>query len=161
MRFSKKALIATGTGAVAALAIGGLALAYWTTTGSGSGTGTTSAGTSDALTFNQDALTAMYPGDSAQPLTVKVTNTSGESAKVTTVKAYVTTASAGCTGADFRLAGVATAVDTASAVALTWTPTDLAANGFANATSTIQFNNTSSDQNACKSAAVTIHYLAS
>ncbi|RNM17303.1 hypothetical protein EFL26_00480 [Nocardioides pocheonensis] len=138
-----------------------MAFAYWTTSGSGSGTGSTTAGVSNQLSFSTATLNSMYPGDSSQPLTVTVTNDSGESAYVSTVKAYITTNKSGCTGADFLLNGSAAPSIADDAVALTWTGQDLAAGTDDDATGTIQFNNTGSPQNACKSADVTIHYVAS
>ena len=159
MRKSKKIAVATATSV--ALIGGGVAYAYWTTSGSGSGTGSTTAGTLDQLGFQQDTLDAMYPGDSSQPLSVTVTNNSGESAYVATVKAYVTTDKSGCTGADFLLGGTAAPSTAATATALTWTAQDLDAGGADDATSTIQFNDTGDNQDACKDAAVTVNYLAS
>jgi hypothetical protein len=159
-RPSKKLTIAVAAAGI--IAVGGAtALAYWTTTGSGSGTGATTAGTSNTLTFTQNVLTPMYPGDSSQNLTVAVKNTGTESAYVASVKAYVTTDKAGCTGADFLLGGVSAPSTMATAAGLSWTAADLAASGQANATSTIQFNNTAANQDVCKSAVVTINYLAS
>jgi hypothetical protein len=161
-KFSKKQYIAAGAAAVIIAGGAGAAFAYWTTTGSGSGTGSTTAGTVDQLTFTQNTLSAMYPGDSSQDLIVKVTNTSGERAYVSSVKAYVTTDKADCTGADFLLNGEAAPSTAGTAVALGWAAQDLAKNGGnANATSTIQFNDTDANQDACKSATVTINYLAS
>jgi hypothetical protein len=154
---SKKALAVVT--AVALLAGGGTAFAYWTTTGTGAGTAATTAGTLNNLTFTQSTVNAMYPGDSSQALTVGVKNTGTESTYVTTVKAYITTDKSGCTGADFKIAGVATGTALAP-TGLTWTAADLAANGTADATSTIQFNNTTANQDACKTATVTVHYVA-
>jgi len=161
IRRNKKTAAIIAGGALA-LATAGGAYAYWTTNGSGDGSGATTAGVANQLSFTQDALTAMYPGDSAQPLKVVVANTSTtESAYVSSVKAFVTTNQAGCTGADFRLNDAAAPSTAATATSLTWTPKDLAVDGSANATGTIQFNNTTSNQDACKSATVTVHYLAS
>lgn len=159
-RKSRKSIVVAGT--LAGVLVGGAAFAYWTTSGSGTGTGSTTAGVTNQLAFSQDALTAMHPGDSSQPLKVNVKNTSGENAYVTTVKAFITTNKSGCTGADFLLGGTAGASDSASAKTLTWTAQDLAkSSGNADATSTIQFNNTAANQDACKSATVTINYVAS
>jgi len=160
MRKTQKTTAVVG-GTIAAVLVGGVAFAYWTTSGSGSGTGYTTAGVSDQLSFTQASLTDMYPGDSSQPLTVTVKNTSGESAYVATVKAYITTDKPGCTGADFKLGGSAAPSTVATAAALSWTATDLAAGAQADASSTIQFNNTGANQDACKSATVTVNYLAS
>jgi len=161
MRKTQKITAVVG-GTAAAVLVGGVAFAYWTTSGSGSGTGSATAGVSNQLSFTQGALTAMYPGDSSQPLSVTVANTSTtESAYVSTVKAYITTDKAGCTGADFKLGGSAAPSTAATAAALTWTATDLAKGGSAVATSTIQFNNTGDNQDACKNATVTVNYVAS
>jgi hypothetical protein len=160
MRKTQKTTAVVG-GTIAAVLVGGVAFAYWTTSGSGTGTGSTTAGVADQLSFAQNTLSAMYPGDSSQDLSVTVTNDAGESAYVSTVKAYITTDQPGCTGDDFLLGGTSGHNDAASAQLLNWSAIDLAAHGSADATSTIKFNDTGANQDACKSAAVTIHYLAS
>ncbi len=157
----KKKTAATITAGVLVAGTAAGAYAYWTTTGTGTGTGATTAGTA-TLSFTQSALTAMYPGDSAQTLTVSVKNVSTtESAYVASVKAFITTDKSGCTGADFKIGGAVAPSTALTATALTWTPVDLAATAAANATSTIQFNNTTSNQDVCKSAVVTVNYVAS
>lgn len=161
---NKKKLAALATGALV-LGSAGVAYAYWTTTGTGTGAGTTTAGASDTLTFTQAALSHMYPGDSSQPLSVVVKNDKNaptQSVYVSTVKAYITTdAGADCDGSNFSLGGAVDAVDADHAVTMTWVAQDLDVNDSDAATSTIRFNNKATDQDACKSAAVTIHYLAS
>src|SRR5437879_1788014 len=93
----KRKLIAGGVALVAIAGLATGAFAYWTSTGTGTGSGSTTAGTSD-LTYSQAALSAMYPGDSAQPLTVTVTNNSTtQSEYVGGVSAYITTDKVGCT----------------------------------------------------------------
>jgi len=106
-------------------------------------------------------LAAMFPGDTAQPLTVRVRNTSGESAYVTSVGAYITTNKTGCTGADFLIEGSFTGTALAP-TPLPWTAVDLAAGAAANsvAATGVQFNDTTGNQNACKSASVTLNYVA-
>jgi hypothetical protein len=154
----KKKMIAGAAVAALALGVGGTAFAYWTSTGSGSGSAATTAGSSD-LTYSQNTLTAMYPGDSSQALTVTVTNNSlTQNEHVGGVAAYITTDQAGCTGADFLLDGVAAPSTLATAHALSFTATDLAPGTTADATGTIQFNNTAGNQDVCKSAAVTLNY---
>ena len=174
MRTSTKITAVVG-GAALSVATAGVAFAYWTTSGSGSGTGSTTAGTADSLTFTQNPagaadtsvdLAPMFPGDSSQSLTVRVRNDSDESAYVANVAAYITTSDDDCTGADFLLGATeatATAAPStlAGARALTWTAADLAAGAAANATGVVQFNNTASDQDACKGVVVTLHYVAS
>ena len=155
-KMTKKAA-AIVTAGVLGLATAGGAYAYWTTAGSGTGTGATQAGTV-TLSYTTTTLNSMYPGDSSQPLTVTVKNTSTQRGYVNGVKAFITTDKAGCTAADYLLNGNNTAADAATALPLTWTAVDLAAGASQNATSTIQFNNTGASQDACKSATVTLNY---
>jgi hypothetical protein len=145
---------------VAVLAITGAAVAYFTSSGTGTGTASVTAGSSN-LTYVTTSITAMYPGDSSQPFTVTVSNNSTTQKEyVNGVSAYITTDQAGCTGSDFLLNGSAAPSDLAHAVALGWTGKDLAANGGSAVTAgdTIQFNDTSSNQDVCKGASVTLNY---
>lgn len=163
-KLSKKMTIAAAATAVA-VAGTGVAFGWWSTTGSGTGTGATTAGVTDTLAFDQDLLTAMYPGDEEQDLTVTITNTDLlQHVWVATVKAYVETDMAGCDGDDFLLDGVVAPSTAATAAELDWTPMELLSNAATSgdATGTIQFNDKpTTNQDACKGAAVTIHYLAS
>ena len=159
-----KRIVAAGLTAGLTLGLASAAFAFWTSSGTGTGTGSTTAGSSD-LTYTQNTLTPMYPGDSAQPLTVTVTNNSlTQSEDVTGVSAYITTSNAGCTGADFLLNGSPAPSTSGGAVALAWTATNLAASpGPGNSastagTDTIQFNDTLANQDNCKSAVVTLNY---
>lgn len=161
MRAAKKKMTkktaAIATAGVLGLATAGGAYAYWTTTGSGTGSASTATG-AVTLSYSTASLTSMYPGDSSQPLTVTVKNTSTQKGYVAGVKAYITTNKTGCTGADYLLNGKNTAVDAASALPLTWTAVDLAAGATQDATGTIQFNNTGAVQDACQGATVTLNY---
>jgi hypothetical protein len=169
----QKVTVAIAAGAVG-VAASGVAYAYWTTSGTGSGEGSTAAAQATTLlSFTQNphastgaaqAVAAMYPGDSAQPLSVRVKNNGGQSAYVTGVAAYITTDQTGCDGTDFLIGGSSTGTELLP-TPLTWTAVDLAANATQTATSTIQFNNktgaTAADQDACKGAVVTVNYVAS
>ena len=157
--------------AAAALVLGtaGVAFAYWTTTGSGEGAGSTTEGVVDTLAFDQNTLTAMYPGDSPQDLVVEVKNAGpNEAVYVSSVKAYITTAPGDpladpapvCDGSNFLLGGVAAPSTEATAAALLWTAQDLAVDEAHDATGTVQFNNKLTNQDACKGAVVTVHYVA-
>ena len=142
---------------------GGVAFGFWSTTGSGSGTGSTSAGQVNLLSFTQDSLSPMFPGDSAQDLVVAVKNTSTENVYVGNVKAYLTVAGGAgtCAADDYQLNGAPAPGTVATAVSLAWTAADLAPNAEADATGTIQFNNKVTSQDGCKGATVTVHYLGS
>ena len=93
---NKKKAAAAGT--IVALVGAGAAFAYWTTTDTGTGAGDATTGVANQLSFDQNELNAMFPGDTAQNLTVTVTNDATENAYVSTVKGYITTDKAGCTG---------------------------------------------------------------
>lgn len=148
MRFSKKALIATGTGAVVAMAVGGLALAYWTTTGSGTGSAT-NATSNGTIVLHASFAAGLTPGAS-EPVSYTADNTNSSSLQVGTVTAVTsidsTHATAGCLAADFTVPPAVenqTIPTTTSGVALT--------NG-----STITFADTAVNQDACKGATVTL-----
>jgi hypothetical protein len=152
----KRSLVALG--AIAALVIAGTAFAYFTNSGSGTGTGSTSTVGATDLSYSQNTLTAMYPGDSAQTLTVTVKDTnSSVSEYVNGVSAYITTNQSGCTGADFLIDGKTSSQ--ASPVTLGWTAQELKAGGSASTTGdTVQFNDTTAPQNGCQGATVTLNY---
>jgi hypothetical protein len=168
-KISRKQLIVGGVAAAVIAAGTGAAFAYWTTSGSGSTTASTTSGVSNTLDFSNNAITAMYPGDASQALTVTVTNhDASQKVQVSTVKAYLTVSQAAgavgsCSSADYKLDGTA-GTSSASPVTLAWTAHELAAGG-GNAstagTDSIQFNNLGSVQDGCKGATVTINYVAS
>ena len=165
MQNKKKKAIATGT--VVALLGAGTAYAYWTTSGEGEGDASTRAGNPDALTITQvSEPTAMYPGDSAQGINFTVKNEGNESYQVSGVEGWLTVATAAdetgdCDASDYKLNGVPGA-DADNKEDLTFVAKELVAGGTQGGSTTIQFNNKSdANQDACKGAAVTIHYLAS
>lgn len=144
MRFSKKALIATGTGAVVAMAIGGLALAYWTTTGSGSGSAA-NAGSNGTIVLHASFAPGLTPGAS-EAVSFTADNGGSSSLQVGTVTSVVSTSDPLCLPADFTVAPVAenqTIAAHATGVAL------------ANAGS-IAFADTGVNQDACKGATITL-----
>ena len=140
----------------AVLAIAGAAFAYWTAGGSGTGSGSTASGTS-ALTANQTtALTAMYPGDSAQTISGDFNNTNSGPVYVSTVTASIAsvTKAAGapagaCDATDYTLASPTMTVNAsvpAGSPQGAWTG------------ATIKFNNKATNQDACKGATVNLSY---
>jgi len=148
MRKSRKIAIVAGS-TVGALAIGGVAFAYWTNSGSGSGSAAT--GSNSPIVVNQTSLvTAMAPGVAAQPLSGNFTNLNDGPVFVHSVSATVSgTNKPGCGASDYTIAGTAT-VDT-----------EVAAGTNVGAWSglSIQFNDkTDTNQDACKGALVSISY---
>jgi hypothetical protein len=162
LSMKQKALVA-GVG-VAVLSTSGVAFAYWTTGGTGSGTASTSAGAANKLGIGGDVPLAMYPGDSAQTITATVTNNGSENYKVQSLKAYLTVAdpqgTAGCSSSDYLINNVAAPGTAAAAADLSITPIDLAPAGTQTVDYTIHFNNKSTNQDFCKGASVTVHYVA-
>ena len=161
---TKKKIAALGVSAVA-VASAGIAGAYWTTTGTGEGSGATTAGVDGELDITQSTvLSEMFPGDTAQTLTVNVANPSDQSVYVADVSAYLTVTESNegtCDAGDFLLGGNAAPGAEADAISLVWDAQELAKDAADDATTTIQFNNLDENQDACKGATVTINYLAS
>ena len=152
------AFVAAG---VIGLATAGGAYAYWTSLGGGTGTATTRAGASNVFLVTGGSATAMYPGDSAQTVTATVKNTGTESYKIQAVKAYVTTNKTNCDGSDYKLNGAVAPVSEATAASLGVTAVDLAPAATTTVDYTLQFNNKTTNQDACQGATVTINYVAS
>ena len=151
MNTSKKtfAIVASATAAV--LVGGGVAVAYWTTTGSGSGSATRRHHHGLHRRADQHR-TGLYPGGPAANLSISVTNPGSSSAQITTVTAVASaTDQPGCDAANFDV--------TVNAIPTT-TIAPAASVPFANV-ATVALANTSSNQDACKNAVVTIDYTVS
>lgn len=139
-----------------ALAIGGVAFAYWTA--GGTGTGSATVGTVSDITVNQTTvLAAMYPGDSPQTISGTFTNTNSGSVYVTSVTVSIGSVtkadgapSGTCDATDFTLTNATAPVGAQVAPGTSvgsWTGP------------TIQFNDKAgSNQDACKNATVTLAY---
>ena len=158
---SRKKTAAVVTAGVLGLATAGGAYAYWTSNGAGTGSASTRSGATDIFLVTGGVAEAMYPGDSAQTATATVKNVGSEKYKVQGVSAYLTTDKVGCDGSDYKLNGSAAPSTSAQAVSLGLTATDLAPTATTTVDFTVQFNNKATNQDACKGAAVTIHYIAS
>ena len=97
-----------------ALAVGGIAFAYWTQGGLGSGGA--SAGTTSAITVNQTGTpTGLYPGGPAQALSGTFTNPNAHPVHISSVTVAVRpfsvqtdNAKPACTDADFAVGGAGT-----------------------------------------------------
>lgn len=151
-RFNRKT-VATAV-AVLTLAGAGVAYAYWTT--GGSGTGTAGTGTSVDLTVNQTStLTDMFPGDTAQTLSGDFDNANDGTQHVASVTVTIASvfqggvAAVGCSAADYTLTG-------ATMSAVQEVPVGTGVGTWSGAT--IQFNNTTANQDACKGATVNLAY---
>ena len=144
-------------GAVATLAVAGVALAFWTGGGSGAGSGA-AAGAQTGLTANQTTtLTAMYPGDGAQTISGDFDNPNSGPIHVGSVTVSIDSvtkavgAPAGtCDATDFTLASAAMNVNAEVAAGT-------AKGSFTGAT--IRFNDKATNQDACKGATVSLAYV--
>jgi hypothetical protein len=143
-------------GATLALALAGVALAFWTGGGTGSGSGS-AAGAQTPLTANQTtALTAMYPGDSAQTISGNFDNSNSGPIHVSSVSVSIASvtkavgAPAGtCDATDFTLANTTMSVNAE-------VPAGNGQGAFTGAT--IKFNDKPTNQDACKGATVSLAY---
>jgi hypothetical protein len=145
-KFNKKRVLALAT--VAALAVAGIAYAYWTTTGAGTGSATnaSSNGTIDLHASFADGLT---PGGS-KTVTFTADNAGTSSLRVGTVQSVVSIDAAhvalGCSVDDFSIADV----DENQTIAAGATGVTLAHTGL------IAFADTAVNQDGCKGAKVTL-----
>ena len=155
---SRRQKFAASATALVLVGSGTAAFAYWSSTGTGTGTGSTTAGGSD-LTIGGNVASQLYPGQGPQNFTVTVTNNADNNARVAGVSAYVTTDKVGCDGTDFAINGSTSS--SVTPVSLAWSAVDLAkdaAQTSGASANTIQFINKATDQEACKGAALTLHY---
>lgn len=150
MNFSLKKKIAAVGAAAAIIGSAGIAVAYWTQGGSGSGSAAT--GTTTDVTVNQlTTVEGMYPGMSAVTLSGNFDNPNPGPVKVGSVTATLGTLPAGCVAADFTIGGTAVVnAEIASGTGVgSWTGL------------TIQMNNTSVNQDACKVQTIPLVYAVS
>ena len=144
-RFHRKALI-VGLTAALSLGTGIAAFAYWSATGSGTGSAGTTAGESIVIT-QTNSISDLEPGTTAPDTLIgSLSVSNGMYAYVGTITPTVTgTSNPGCTAADFTVTPSVydqEVQNTASGVTL----------------GTIVFNDTATNQDACKGATVEISY---
>lgn len=146
----RRALIALGC--TCALAIAGVALAYFTS--SGSGTANATVGSSSAVTLHATVSSSLYPGTSS-PVTFTVDNPSSGSQRVGTITLGSITVDAGhstCSttisggNPDFSMPAVAVNKVFPTGNGQSVTPTG-----------TLTMNETGVSQDACQGATVTLH----
>jgi len=135
-------------GAVAVLAVAGIAVAYWTTTGSGSGAGKVAA-SNGTLTLHGTITGELTPGgESAVTFTADNPNSSSE--QVGTVHSVVSIdkahAEEGCKASDFTIADVAEN----QVIAAKGSGVALAHDG------SISMADTEANQDACKGATISL-----
>ena len=141
----KRALV---LGAVAILALAGIAVAYWTTTGAGEGSGSVAA-SNGTLALHGTITNQLAPGGSS-PVSFTADNSNSSSLQVGTVHAVVSIdeahAEAGCKASDFTID------DTVEnqRIAAHGSNVALANEG------TISMADTAANQDACKGATISL-----
>jgi hypothetical protein len=144
--------------AVFTLALAGTAFAFWSAGGSGSGSGSVANPGAQNVTVNQTSTVSnLVPGGPAGSLSGDFTNGNTNAVKVTSVSITghtvdATHLAAGCTADNFETGGTITVPNgdvAASSTGGSWTG------------GTVALKNTSSNQDACKGATVTVSYSAS
>jgi hypothetical protein len=146
--------VALAAGALA-VALAGVAFAFWTQGGSGSGGAT--AGTTTAITVNQTSTpTGLYPGGPAQALSGTFTNPNPHPVRISAVTAAVhpfsvqsDSSKPPCTEGDFAVGGTSglTTVPAGTGVG-TWSGL------------TVSMVNGTGNQDNCKGVSITLDYTA-
>lgn len=142
MRNLMRKRILVPVAAIAALALAGIAIAYFTASGTGSGTATVGSDAGVAIE-NVTISRTLYPGG-ASDVRFDVRNLSADtSVRVGSVVVDSIVTPAGCAAADFSFDPVAIG--------------SIAANGSVSATGSLELENTASNQDACQGASVTLN----
>ena len=135
-------------GAVAVLAVAGVAVAYWTTSGSGSGSGAV-ASSNGAVVLHGTVTNALTPGGSS-PVAFTADNATSSNEQVGTVHAVVSIdkahVEAGCEASDFTISDV---VEN-QVIAANSTGVALANGG------SIAMADTTSNQDGCQGATISL-----
>jgi hypothetical protein len=143
--FTKKRVIVV-LGLVGAMAIAGVAVAYWT--GGGSGSGSAGVGTSGSVTLTGTVSPGISPGTS-KPVSFTAANATTSPIRVTTVHLDSVAVDAGhstCVTADFTMADVTENHQVPAGATVEPLPT----NG------SLVYANTAVNQDACKNATLTL-----
>jgi hypothetical protein len=145
-KMTKKSKVLAAAGALALVAGGGgAAYAYWTTTGSGGGTADNAAAGDGSLDLTATFDAGLAPGNVVD-VAYTAANSSTTGTRVGVLTSYVTTSDAGCLPVWFEVTSVTT--DTLVAAGAT---------GVSVGSGTLTFLNSNANQDACKSATITVH----
>ncbi len=151
-RFGLRKGVLIPTGVAVALAMAGIAVAYFTTVGSGTGTATV--GSSSNVTLHGTVASALYPGTSSN-VTFTVDNPSLGSVSVNTIHLESITPDAGHSGCSTVITGGNPDFTMPDVTASQSFPHG---NGQAvTATGTLTMHETGVNQNACQGATLTLN----
>ncbi len=152
MSWTTKRRALTALGCTCALAVAGVALAYFTT--SGSGTGNATVGSSSAVTLHATVSSNLYPGTSS-PVSFTVDNPSSGSQRVGTITLSSITVDAGHSSCSTTITG---GNPDFAMPAVTVNQTFAAGNNQSvTPTGTLTMKETGANQDACQGATVTLH----
>ncbi len=150
MRKLMRKRILVPVAAIAALAVAGIAVAYFTASGTGSGTATV--GSAAGVTITDVTFdNTLYPGGGT---TVRFTINNSSSDTAVTVDKVVADTAYGTTGVDGLPAGCDAADFTFGDVTVN---TEIAADGSTSSTGTLSMANSSANQDACQGASPVLH----
>ncbi len=152
-KVKRKRIAAVATGAALTFIVGGVAFAYWTTGGAGTGSAATGDVSNVTIVATSPAVTGLYPGGPAAPISGKFNNPNSGSVFVNQVTVAVDPAwkkTGGtlpdCTAADFTVVqpGATAAQIPAGNAQGSWTGASIA------------LKNTGANQDNCKNATVAL-----
>lgn len=147
-----KRRVITALACTGALAVAGVAVAYFTS--SGSGTGTATVGSSSAVTLHATVSSSLYPGTSS-PVSFTVDNPSAGSERVGTITLGSITVDAGHSTCSTTISG---GNPDFSMPAVTVNHAFGPGNGQSvTPTGTLTMNETGVNQDACQGATLTLH----
>jgi hypothetical protein len=152
MRWITKKRTLVALGCTCALAVAGVAIAYFTS--NGSGTGSATVGSSSAVTLHASISSSLYPGSSS-PVTFTVDNPSSGVQRVGTVSLTSITVDAGHSSCSTTISG--------GNPDFTMSPVPVnqvfpPGNGqTVSATGTLAMNETGVNQDGCQGATLTLH----
>jgi len=148
MRKTRKLTIAAGV--MASMLVAGVAFAFWTANGTGHADATV--GTDSGVTITASTVGNLYPGHSVE-VDFTITNSSANTkVKIDNLVADTSGGNtngisglpAGCSASDFHFAGVSV-------------NTEIAESGHYDGTGTLSFDDSGSNQDACKNATPVLH----
>jgi hypothetical protein len=162
LHFTKKRVVVLG--AIATLAMGGLAFAFFTSTGTGAGSASTGTDTSYAVTTDAALGAPLTPAGPTQTVGYHVKNNGSGNQKFTNVAIKIANADGSawdgpgtCSASDFSVGGEAAGVTHND----TTTSTNLLPAASASGSVTIQMVETDQNQDDCKSVTVPLHLAVS
>jgi hypothetical protein len=154
LHFSKKRVVVLG--AIATLAMGGLAFAFFTNTGAG--TGSASVGASSEITLAGTITGTLYPAGAPAGVSVLVTNPGSGSQHVGNVKLASISTDVAHSTCDTSVGGTNPAFSMADITLDTVLTRSGTAADHTTVTGSLTMNDTGVSQDGCQNAPLTLHF---